>query len=72
MIQYFEPIRKTNINYNVLTLEPKDTLVVQFDQDIFDVDEVNQFCELLSKVFPANNILCTFKGIDIIQVIKNK
>lgn len=72
MIQYFEPIRETNINYDTLTLEPEDTLVVQFNQDIFDVDEINQFCNLLKEIFPTNGILCTFKGIDIVKVIKNK
>ena len=54
-----------------LDLKDGDIILVTIDMDIWDIDDVSEMCKILSKIFPNNNILCTFKGIDI-KGVKNE
>lgn len=48
-----------------LTLRQNDTLVLEFDQDIWDLDEAEQMMKVISKIYPKNKIMALFKGIRI-------
>ena len=48
-----------------LTLRQNDTLVLEFDQDIWDLNEAEQMIKGISKIYPKNNIMVLFKGIRI-------
>lgn len=67
MIESFEKIKVSNssISYFELTLLPKDTLVVKFDQDIWDIDSASQIVEHIKKIYPENNIMAIFKGMEL-------
>lgn len=60
-----------NINYKPyeLSLNRNDTLVVQVDQDIFDFEEAQKLLKNIQNIFPNNEILLTFKGLEIKGVI---
>ena len=57
--------------YNSISLSPGDTLLVHVDQDIWDLSDAQSFYDLFSKSFPNNNIVVTFKGIEIGVVKEN-
>lgn len=67
LIESFEKIKVSNssISYFELTLLPKDTLVVKFDQDIWDIDSASQIIECIKKLYPENNIMAIFKGMEL-------
>lgn len=48
-----------------LTLRQNDTLVLEFDQDIWDLDEAEQIMKVISKIYPKNKIMVLFKGMKI-------
>ena len=48
-----------------LTLRQNDTLVLEFDQDIWDLDEAGQILKEISKMYPKNKIMVLFKGMKI-------
>ena len=48
-----------------LTLRQNDTLVLEFDQDIWDLNEAEQMIKGISKIYPKNNIMVLFKGMKI-------
>lgn len=48
-----------------LTLRQNDTLVLEFDQDIWDLDEAEQMMKGISKIYPKNKIMVLFKGMKI-------
>lgn len=48
-----------------LTLMQNDTLVLEFDQDIWDLDEAEQMMKGISKIYPKNKIMVLFKGMKI-------
>ena len=48
-----------------LTLKQNDTLVLEFDQDIWDLDEAGQILKEISKIYPKNKIMVSFKGMKI-------
>lgn len=54
-----------------LTLRQNDTLVLEFDQDIWNLDEAEQMMKGISKIYPKNKIMVLFKGIKI-GVIHNE
>jgi hypothetical protein len=56
---------------NSISLSPGDTLLVHVDQDIWDLDAAQNFYDLFSKSFPNNNIVVTFKGIEIGVIKEN-
>ena len=48
-----------------LDLKEDDTILITIDLDKYDLDEAYEIFKLVCKEFPKNNILTTFKGIDI-------
>lgn len=48
-----------------LDIKDGDTIIVTIDTDIWDVDEAYEICKIVNKIFPNNNIVITFKGIEI-------
>ena len=48
-----------------LTLRQNDILVLEFDQDIWDLNEAEQIMEVISKLYPKNKIMMLFKGMKI-------
>ena len=48
-----------------LTLRQNDTLVLEFDQDIWDLNEAEQMMKGVSKIYPKNKIMVLFKGMKI-------
>lgn len=80
MIQEISSIEQKEIEYtiipkltgwNEITLNPGDTLIMLWDFEEFDVDDLNQFHKKVSRVFPDNQILFIPKGTEI-GVIKNE
>ena len=48
-----------------LDIKDGDTILITIDIDKWDVDEAYEIYKMVVKVFPNNNIITTFKGIDI-------
>ena len=48
-----------------LKLKKDDTILITIDPDIYDVNFAYDYIKAYEKIFPTNNIICTFKGIDI-------
>lgn len=48
-----------------LDIKDGDTIIIAIDTDIFDFDEASDICKMVSKIFPNNHVIATFKGIDI-------
>ena len=48
-----------------LDVKDGDTLIITVDMDIWDIDAASEICKMTSKIFPNNNIVTTFKGIEI-------
>ena len=55
-----------------LTINRGSTLVLQFDQDIWSVDEVHQLAKVWQDAYPNNPIIVTFKGMEIKGVLNGK
>ena len=51
-----------------LDIKDGDTIIITIDIDKWDVDEAYEIYKMVAKVFPNNNIVTTFKGIDIAAV----
>lgn len=54
-----------------LSVTKGDTIVLKFDQNKFDLDFAQQYTDIVGKLFPKNNILAIFNGIEI-GVIHNE
>ena len=50
-----------------LDIKDGDTLIVIIDPDIWDINEAHEIYKTVVKTFPNNNIITTFKGIEIIN-----
>ena len=48
-----------------LNLKKKDTLVIKFDQEIWNLEETSQFLEMIKKTMPDISILAIFNGIEL-------
>jgi hypothetical protein len=48
-----------------LDIKDGDTLIITVDIDIWDPNAASEICKIVSKIFPNNNIVTTFKGIEI-------
>lgn len=55
-----------------LTINRGSTIVLQFDQDIWSVDEVHQLAKVWQDAYPNNPIIVTFKGMEIKGVLNGK
>lgn len=80
MIQEFSSIEQKEIEYtiipklkewNEITLNPGDTLIMLWDFNEFNADDLNEFYKAVRSVFPDNQILFIPKGTEI-GVIKNE
>ena len=60
------------ISCTTLSISKGDTIVFKFDQDIFNMQEVSGIIKTYQQAFPNNNIVVTFNGIDIINIIKEE
>ena len=56
---------ESGIILSKLDIKDGDTIVITVDMDIWDVNAASQMCKIISKIFPNNNVVTTFKGIDI-------
>ena len=55
-----------------LTINRDSTIVLQFDQDIWDLDEAQQLAKVWQDAYPHNPIMITFKGMEIKGVLNEK
>lgn len=56
---------------NLISLSSGDTIVIQIDDEKWDLDNAQEFYKLFEKNFPNNNIMVMFKGIDIGVIREN-
>lgn len=66
MIKNFEIIEKQNF-YIIpdLTLLKGDTLIIKFDQNIWDLDEASHMLSILKDNFPNNKVVAIFNGMEL-------
>ena len=55
-----------------LTINRGSTIVLQFDQDIWDFDEARQLAKVWQDAYPHNPVMITFKGMEIKGVLNEK
>ena len=72
MVQKIEIESKENYQPFELTINKGSTIVLQFDQDIWSVDEVHQLTKVWQDAYPNNPIMVTFKGMEIKGVLNGK
>lgn len=65
MIESFDKIPVNQVQITDITLNKGDTLVLKFDQDIWDLHEANQIANHIMTTYPNNNILTIFNGIEL-------
>lgn len=68
MIKSFDsiPINRIQIDkITDMTLNKGDTLVLKFDQDIWELNEATQMANIIMKAYPNNNIITIFKGMEL-------
>lgn len=67
MVEKIDCKTKTPILFAIpeLTLRQNDTLVLEFDQDMWDLNEAEQMMKGVSKIYPKNKIMVLFKGMKI-------
>ena len=46
-------------------INPEDTIIVTFDIDIWDVEEVSSMIKIIGECFPKNTIIAKFTGIEL-------
>lgn len=66
MIKEFEI--ESGIIISKLDLKEKDTILMTVDMDIWDIEECYNMFQVISKTFPNNKIVMTFKGIEIAKL----
>lgn len=52
-----------------LTISENDTIIIEVDQNEFDIAEAQQIIKMWEKEYPKNKIMLTFKGIEVKGVI---
>lgn len=52
-----------------LTISENDTIIIEINQDRFDIAEAQQIIEMWKREYPKNKIMLTFKGIEVKGVI---
>ena len=66
-------IQRINLRDNIrpyhLTISENDTIIIEIDQDRFDIAEAQQIIEMWKREYPKNKIMLTFKGIEVKGVI---
>ena len=72
MVQKIEIEPKENYHPFELTINRDSTIILQFDQDIWDLDEAQQLVKVWQDAYPNNSIMVTFKGMEIKEVLNGK
>ena len=72
MVQKIEIDSKKNYQPFELTINRGSTIVLQFDQDIWDLDEAQQLPKVWQDAYPHNPIMVTSKGMEIKGVLNEK
>ena len=72
MVQKIEIESKKNYQPFELTINKDSTIVLQFDQDIWNLDEAQQLAKVWQDTYPYNQIMVTFKGMEIKGVLNGK
>ena len=69
-------VQRINLRDNIrpyhLTISENDTIIIEIDQDRFDIAEAQQIIEMWKREYPKNKIMLTFKGIEVKGVIKDE
>lgn len=72
MVQKIEIESKENYKPFELTINRGSTIVLQFDQNIWNLEEAQQLAKVWQDAYPNNPIMITFKGIEIKGVLNGK
>ena len=72
MVQKIEIESKKNYQPFELIINRDSTIVLQFDQDIWDLDEAQQLVKVWQDAYPNNPIMVTLKGMEIKGVLNGK
>ena len=72
MVQKIGIESKGNYQPFELTINRGSTIVLQFDQDIWSLDEAQQLAKVWQDAYPDNPIMVTFKGMEIKGVLNEK
>ena len=72
MVQKIGIESRENCQLFELTINRDSTIVLQFDQDIWDLDEAQQLAKVCQDAYPHNPIMITFKGMEIKGVLNGK
>ena len=72
MVQKIGIESKENYQPFELTINKGSTIVLQFDQDIWNLEEAQQLAKVWQDTYPYNPIMITFKGIEITGVLNGK
>ena len=66
-------VQRINLRDNIcpyhLTISENDTIIIEVDQDRFDITEAQQIIKIWKREYPKNKIMLTFKGIEVKGVI---
>lgn len=72
MIQKIGVEQKESYQPFKLTINRGDTIVLQFDQDVWGLNEAQQLAKVWQDAYPHNQIMVTFKGMEIKGVLNEK
>ena len=72
MVQKIGIESKENCQPFELTINRDSTIVLQFDQDIWNLDEAQQLAKVWQDAYPNKPITVTFKGMEIKGVLNGK
>ena len=72
MVQKIEIDSKKNYQPFELTINKDSTIILQLDQDIWDLDEAQQLAKVWQDAYPHNPIMVTFKRMEIKGVLNGK
>ena len=72
MVQKIGIESRENCHPFELIINRDSTIVLQFDQDIWNLDEAQQLAKVWQDVYPNNPIMVTFKGMEIKGVLNGK
>ena len=67
MVKAFEKVSytKSTISCCDIALSPKDTLVIKFDQEFWDLESANQIAKSIMQLYPNNKIITIFNGMEL-------
>ena len=72
MVQKIGIESRENCHPFELTINRGSTIVLQFDQDIWNLDEAQQLAKVWQDAYPNNPVMVTFKGMEIKGVLNGK